>query len=83
MRRPYRLPFRDNLHFFSKAEFAKLFPQRVIDHMLAHTKSLPPERDVTGDLHYFPDAEHLPIVVAARMSLSFPVLISGSAGLQK
>jgi predicted acylesterase/phospholipase RssA len=75
MRRPYRLPFRDNLHFFSKAEFVRLFPARVLDHMVAHSAPLPPERNVTGDLHYFPDAANLPVVVAARMSLSFPGLV--------
>jgi hypothetical protein len=75
MRRPYRLPFRDKLHFFSKAQFEKLFPPRVIRQMLEHTDPLPPERNATGDLYYFPAPEHLPIVVAARMSLSFPGLI--------
>lgn len=74
-RRPYRLPFRDRVHFFSKADFDKLFPKRIVDYMVAHTKSVPPERNVTGDLYYLPDAEHLPIVVAARLSLSFPLLI--------
>jgi predicted acylesterase/phospholipase RssA len=75
MRRPYRLPFRDRLHFFSRAEFSRLFPARVVDHMTAHSDLLPEGQNVTGDLYYFPDPPNVPVVVAARMSLSFPGLI--------
>ena len=30
-----------------------------------------------GEYYYFPDAKRLPLIVGARMSLSFPLLISG------
>ena len=75
MRRPYRLPFRDRLHFFSRAEFSRLFPARIVDHMTAHSHLLPDDQNVTGDLYYFPDPSNVSVVVAARMSLSFPGLI--------
>lgn len=78
MGRPYELPLRDNLHFFSKAEFQRLFPDRVVAYMTspAVSKLLPPEsQNAAGDLHYLPEGRKLPVVVAARMSLSFPGLI--------
>lgn len=74
--RPYALPMDNNLHFFSVAEFRRLFPARVVDHMLRHTQPAPePWQNARRDLHYF-QSEELPVVVLARMSLSFPLLIS-------
>jgi predicted acylesterase/phospholipase RssA len=74
--RPLRLPFelgRDYL--FSLAEFAEFFPEPVISHL---REACPVEVEADGDrpeLRSFPRAE-LPVVVATRMSLSFPVLLS-------
>ena len=76
MKRPYHLPFREVGHFFSKRDFEKLFPPRVIAHM-CRTNPLPPDPrwiDCPDDLYAFPAAKDLPIVVAARMSLSFPLI---------
>ena len=78
MGRPYELPLRDKLHFFSKGEFQRLFPDRVVAYMTspAVSKPLPPEsQNAAGDLYYLPEGKKLPVVVAARMSLSFPGLI--------
>ena len=77
MKRPYQLPFRDGAHFFSKADFAKLFPARVMKHMCGNKgprKLAQGSRDCPDDLYPFPEAQELPIVVAARMSLSVPLL---------
>ncbi|MBG0775738.1 MAG: patatin-like phospholipase family protein [Desulfovibrionaceae bacterium] len=71
MRRPYRLPFTDRLHFFSMSEFRTLFPERIVKYMVANTESV----EGHGDLCYMPRAEVLPVVVATRMSLSFPGLL--------
>jgi hypothetical protein len=65
-------------HFFSKADFKKLFPDRVVEHicsdkMLLKTAHGP--NDGPHDLYQFPEKKDLPIVVAARLSLSFPFLI--------
>src|SRR5690606_35927243 len=71
MGRPYELPLRDKLHFFSKGEFQRLFPDRVVAYMTspAVSKPLPPEsQNAAGDLYYLPEGKKLPVVVAARMS---------------
>ena len=74
--RPLRLPFEPGRDYlFSLAEFAELFPDPVISHLRA---ACPVEVMTDGDrpeLRRFPRAE-LPVIVATRMSLSFPVLLS-------
>ncbi len=79
--RPYRLPFRDpdRVFYFSPAEFRTLFPERVVKQMVEHApprKGLPPTGPAGGPMAAFPDAADLPVVVATRMSLSFPILIA-------
>lgn len=79
--RPFRLPFRDpdRVFYFSKEDFGKLFPPSVVDHMVAHARKdeiTVPEVPGASRMYGFPDAHDLPVVVAARMSLSFPVLLS-------
>ena len=75
MRRPYRLPFQDKTHFFSEAEFRKLFPDRVVDQMIDGQERRNGGEGAPTDLYRMPRLDRLPIVVAARMSLSFPGLI--------
>lgn len=79
--RPYRFPFETNIFYFSPADFAKLFPPKIVDWMLAHPRQAKTDEERTRmhsalPLIPLPEAADLPIVVAARMSLSFPVLIS-------
>lgn len=69
MCRPYRLPFGTKIYEFRRRDFAKLFPKRILDHLCKEG----PKHD---DFYRFPTKEDLPVVVAARMSLSFPGLIS-------
>ncbi len=89
--RPYRLPFEKGTDywFFRRSEFERLFPKRVVDFMVERSHAmLHPKRKKlrrlfekanegreTADYYPFPKGADLPIVVAARMSLSFPVLI--------
>ncbi|MGF7149758.1 putative acylesterase/phospholipase RssA [Sphingomonas zeicaulis] len=71
---PRTLPFAKGGFFFREDEFRRLFPTSVVDWMVTHS---PRRRDEGGHAyHHLPDAEQMPIVVAARMSLSFPLLIS-------
>src|SRR5262245_49190643 len=76
LRRPYTLPFEDQVYTFERKDFAATFPQRIVDYLLAHCERFEPEAGEPGEYYKFPPAEFLPVVVAARMSLSFPILIS-------
>jgi len=84
--RPYRFPLDEDDEmarlFFRPEELAPLFPARVMQHLVGYgkpytqaTPSDPPAESVGQGIYELP-REHLPIVVAARMSLSFPLLIS-------
>ena len=88
--RPFRLPLRDeedvreNKQFYwRKADFIKLFPTHIVNWMEAHQRPASgPDgpgsaagADPTGFLR-LPEPRDLPVVVAVRMSLSFPVLLS-------
>jgi hypothetical protein len=76
--RPYRLPFAEHeerLFYFRRADFEKLFPKAVVDWMAARARP-EPERHAADEFIPLPPARDLPVLVAARMSLSFPFLIS-------
>jgi predicted acylesterase/phospholipase RssA len=81
--RPYRLPFRqdDDVHenhfFFDPADFDRLFPPRVVKYLEAHPRPIDAaDQERFGHLVALPLPQHLPVVVAVRMSLSFPILLS-------
>jgi predicted acylesterase/phospholipase RssA len=73
---PYELPFPVQRFLFRKSEMCKLFPSIVVEHMI--TPPLRGDLDLSGleDYYLFPPADELPVVVAVRMSLSFPLLLS-------
>jgi Patatin-like phospholipase len=73
--RPYRLPFAEKTFYFKPDEFRRLFPREIVDWMVAHPRVKEVEREFEG-LVRLPEAADVPIVVAARMSLSFPILLS-------
>lgn len=74
--RPYSLPFKDEEQFwFSEEEFRDLFPAKVVDHMVSTTGDTTMSAEGVA-LRRMPKAADLPVVVAARMSLSFPLLIA-------
>jgi predicted acylesterase/phospholipase RssA len=73
--RPYKLPFEGNKFWFDPDEFRDLFPERIVRWMKNHAQ--PSEHaDAAPGLCHLPTADDLPVVVAARMSLSFPPLIA-------
>lgn len=72
LRRPNTLPTLDGNHFFKEEEFRRLFPNWIVDYLVDASS---PDEQHAAYLK-FPDAADLPVVVAARMSLSFPLLIS-------
>ncbi len=76
--RPYRLPF-DEGFYFSSSEMKKLFPEVVVKWMQGHPRVTQEDSKLhhtKNDLCPMPDPWNLPVVVATRMSLSFPILLS-------
>jgi hypothetical protein len=79
---PYTLPFRDNAgaFYFHPGEWSHLFPPSVMDWLLQQAPVPPLEDAVTtpdgSQLVRLATNARLPVVVAVRMSLSFPLLLS-------
>lgn len=69
---PRTLPFEHGRFWFCEEEFRRLFPAAVVDSMLS------PEPIVRDGrrYHLLPKDGALPVLVATRMSLSFPFLLS-------
>lgn len=74
--RPYSLPFQDQIYTFKQEDFEKIFPSRIVDYLLRVSEPFEPEAGEQGHYYKVPPAEKLPVIVATRMSLSFPLLIS-------
>jgi len=74
--RPLSLPLTEGEFLYSPAEFARLFPDDVLAHLERVSVPVPTPEGVAGptDLRTFP-GQDLPVIVATRMSLSFPALI--------
>lgn len=75
---PARIPFDSKGLHFSQSELAKFFPAEVVNWMVAHQGVSEREvRSAEGEpLPALPEMHDLPIIVAIRMSLSFPALLS-------
>jgi predicted acylesterase/phospholipase RssA len=77
--RAHRLPHSSADLVFCASEIAHLFPPEIVAWMKAqsnHAKHRKQTLDLLKDDYYFmPDPDDLPVVFAARMSLSFPVLL--------
>ena len=73
---PFTLPFTTNIFYFSPKEFRNFFPEEVVSWLESHAPDpLPEDHGVDlGELRPFPDWHNLPVIVAARFSLSFPFL---------
>jgi hypothetical protein len=77
LRRPYSLPFteaNEKIYAFRLADFERLFPARITSYLAAHCEKVDDLTGEFGDLYKFPEPENLPVIVATRMSLSFPML---------
>jgi predicted acylesterase/phospholipase RssA len=82
--RPYGLPLDDETSrlFFKVKDLKSFFPEPVLNHLMRHSKRYrpagpqdPPPSRRTRQILELPVGD-LPIVIAARLSLSFPVLFS-------
>lgn len=90
--RPYRFPFAGDGFYFCPSHLRDYFPDAVVDHMMATSIAAADMTDTADDgrstpvgmlcpdhherVHTLPSAWDMPIVVAARISLNFPGLIS-------
>lgn len=72
--RPYQLPFEDQRFAFRKSDLQDYFPPAVLRHLCEKGEKV--EDGPFDDLYHVPWGDDLPIVVATRMSLSFPVLFT-------
>lgn len=71
---PRRLPFENSRFWFRRDQFARLFPDEVVDWMATLD---PSPLTIDGETYYrLPEYGQLPLIVATRMSLSFPLLLS-------
>ncbi len=91
--RPHVFPFTTKVFHWCPDCWRDYFPDRVIDHLLRHSVEATPETQrldgavVPIDQHCphhtetlvrrLPPTPDIPVVVGVRLSLSFPVLISG------
>ena len=74
--RPLRLPLEPGRDYlFSIDEFEELFPEPVISYLRDAAPVVAKADGERPELRSFPRSE-LPVIVATRMSLSFPVLLS-------
>jgi predicted acylesterase/phospholipase RssA len=74
---PYTVPFKNDTFYFDPEEWALLFPREVVSWMKAHAAEVQRPVVCAGrPLLPLPRTGMLPIVVAARLSLSFPGLVS-------
>ena len=78
--RPYRFPTSSSQFFFDPEEFRAYFPEHVVKWMVDRSRPARNEKeqrrlDVYSPLLPLPPMGDLPVVVATRMSLSFPVLL--------
>lgn len=71
---PRTLPFVEANFWFLREEFDLLFPQEVVDWMANRPGAA---TNIAGQDYYkLPSGGDMPVLVAMRMSLSFPLLIS-------
>ena len=73
--RPILFPFAERTFMFDEDEMSRLFPTPVVEAMKV-SAAQHANPTTGGQLWHFPDPADLPLVVMARMSLSFPGLIA-------
>lgn len=82
-RRPYQLPFTDDLHWISEDDLKRLFPDKICQYVINAARKR--EAEVAGSglamleqktLYRLPVGDAMPVMMLARFSLSFPGLIS-------
>ncbi|MBE9170219.1 patatin-like phospholipase family protein [Pleurocapsales cyanobacterium LEGE 06147] len=72
---PYILPFNQPIFIFQEQEFRKLFPDEVVEYLIQTSPSVGIDFE-DNQFHFLPIGDEMPVIVATRMSLSFPILFS-------
>ena len=73
--RPYSFPLADTSFCFDADDMRTLFPREVVDALVADSPGRFDEGTLRGR-YRLPAMEDLPVLVAVRMSLAFPLLLS-------
>src|SRR5436190_2967133 len=73
--RPYNLPFQQRIWIAKVADFERLFPAPVME-ALREGAYVSSATILPKGYFYLPEGDALPVVVGARMSMSFPLLLS-------
>lgn len=73
--RPYRLPLKTCIFAFSEREFRQLLPADIVDFLKERGGKLDSHPGAPPDLWSLPVGDDFPVLLVARMSLSFPFLI--------
>lgn len=71
--RPYQFPTRTSRFYFKPEEMKAFFPPHVVGWMCAHARA---DAAPLEGLVALPPIGDLPVIVATRMSLAFPLLLS-------
>ena len=75
--RPYQLPLRENRFWVRKSEMTRLFADRIVDYLCPEGDLKTQQHaDEPDDLYPLKVGPDFPVLLIARMSLSFPGLIS-------
>ena len=74
--RPFEMPLKARTFLYDPLEWAKLFPKDVMDSLERFSPTDEIAAHHVPSLRRLPEPADLPVIVATRMSLSFPLLIS-------
>ncbi len=74
--RPYEMPLKARTFLYDPVDWGTLFPANVMAALVAASPADPVALAHVPSLRRLPEPADLPVIVATRMSLSFPLLIS-------
>lgn len=72
---PMTLPFKQNNLIFNEDELRKVFPEKIVQHLIARAAKYD-DRTLQPKFHFLPQPDDIPILFAVRLTLSFPILLT-------
>jgi len=73
---PYVFPREQNTFLFNEDEMRDFFDEDVVEYMIDNAYESQSIDELPDRFYFLPPGDKLPVIVAARMSLSFPILLS-------